>query len=440
MTSSPPSADTDGVESALRMVEAMRLGVVPSSEPSAYTVGRDAETERVRGDLHRANEVGAVRTFLGDYGTGKTHMLELVRHAALRENFIVASVVLSPEGAPPSQPGHVYRALCSALTYPDAPGYGLEPLFERAVANEEVTAKLQLDVALKAVNLDEGAHLYLTPALRYFRALDPAFGIKIRGRREAPNDEERDIARAQLMGWIEASSHERTPDIVETLTRTVGNHGKIYSLKDYRPWARIYGYLLSGISTLARLCGYRGLAVLVDEAEFYALLSRENRFYAQTLFKSLALASAANPDELPFSVDELDIGGQGILQTLPARYGERPSLYTVFAMTPTDDGLEALNGAVPADTIQELSALQDADYEELVRRVIFACREARPERPLPDAIIPAFSAIVRGMRSAGIIQNPRHAMKLIIELIDIAHHNPSKLQTALGHARASLGL
>ena len=54
---------------------------------------------------------GRLRVVVGDYGTGKTHMLECARDAALARNHAVAVATLDSREATPARPRRVYRAL-----------------------------------------------------------------------------------------------------------------------------------------------------------------------------------------------------------------------------------------------------------------------------------------------------------------------------------------
>ena len=58
------------------------------------------------------------------------------------------------------------------------------------------------------------------------------------------------------------------------------------------PNARQIGYLLSGMSVLARLAGYSGLCVLIDEAESYSLLQayqppKADEFFSAVIYAAL---------------------------------------------------------------------------------------------------------------------------------------------------------
>ncbi len=425
---------------ALLTLEALRLGVVPEADLDAYTVGRRAEMSVVDGDLNCVAEGGgAVRAFLGEYGTGKTHLLELIRETALARGFVTARVVLNPEETAPSHPKRVYRELVRSLEYPDRSvgGHrGLRPLLERAGEDEGVTETFCVERReLSREILDEGAHLYLTPALRYFRAI--ALGEK-NGRRLRGGDldeEERDYGLSLLFNWIEGHPTISNQEIDDVLRRMVGRQDRVYSMKDYRPWARIYGYILSGLAALVQAVGYQGLVVLIDEAEFYSLLSAENREYARILFKALTWASIGEGQgAVPFSKEELHLGGYGILQDLPPRYGEG-GLYTAFAMTPNTQGVEALSQALPAGAIDELSRLQMEDYRQLVAAVSRHYRSARPEAEIGEKLESALSKVVSGLLHSSYIENPRQAMKFVVEFLDLSIFRKEQMKQVVGDLR-----
>ncbi|MFB6263712.1 MAG: BREX system ATP-binding domain-containing protein [Bradymonadaceae bacterium] len=418
-----------------RVLEAMRLGVVPDSNLDLYTVGRDVELSQIEADLSRVQSSGgAVRAFLGDYGTGKTHLLRTVRERALDEGYLVADVTLDPRETPPSHPKRVYRAIVESLTYPDQPdadGRGLRPLFDRAAGDEAV--RDQFDVRPSKGDRDErleaGMHLYLTPALLYYEQLtadDPA--DELTDEIEA-DDVDRYVnnARSLLLEWIEGYPTISNREINDQLSAVAGAHPWLYSLMDYRPWSRIYGYLISGIATLARTTGYPGLILLVDEAERYSVLSKENREFARYLFKALSLATVGTED-VPFDRSELtSLGGIGVLKELPPRYADEPGLYTVLAMTPHDRGVDALHEAVPPGKVCDLAPFDGRDYAELASKVCDFYASAHPDWELPEAFVTRATSLLEDARDRGFVDSPRAAMKFLVEVLDIARLTPDDL-------------
>jgi hypothetical protein len=55
--------------------------------------------------------------------------------------------------------------------------------------------------------------------------------------------------------------------------------------------ARQYSYLLTGVSLLATLVGYSGIAVLIDESEHYSLLRGSQRERADSFFKAMIVSA-----------------------------------------------------------------------------------------------------------------------------------------------------
>ncbi|WP_158542556.1 BREX system ATP-binding domain-containing protein [Lujinxingia litoralis] len=414
-----------------RVVEAMRLGVVPDEAVDAYTVGRHDEIARVNDDLQALTHgAGNLRVLLADYGAGKTHLLEVIARQALAQNFLVARVVLDARACSPGNPGRVYRGLIDQLTYPEHPGaarQGLTPLFERALQSPQARARFALP-PLPGPDQDCGelptpeAHLYLSCALTHFERLQ-----------HTPDPPLLD----RLMRWVEGQPMGRNRDLDQALRRLKGKHRTVYSLKDYRPWARIYAYLLSGIHVLARDAGYAGLVLLFDEAERFALLSSENREHATNLFKAMAAASLG-ADAAPFEQDDLRHGGLGVLQTLPARYSPGQGLLALFAMTPDDQGVNALREAAPDDAFVDLNPLGPDDFELLAARVLRLYRQAHTQA-LPAALDQLLPRIIAGLYRHGLVTSPRQAMKFIVELLDIARHNPGALRPAVAELQGLLG-
>ncbi len=417
-------------------LEAMRLGVVPATDLEESTVGRDIELDIIRQDLAQCAVSGARRAFLGDYGLGKSHLLELIEQIALKQNFLVSKVTLDHADLSPSQPKRIYHEVMRNLIYPDRPNMleGIEPLLEKAIQNEDVLRKYfaktdkthPLPRTIRE-QLNGGLHLYLSPALAYLRALSHPESIKLPAYcgdavSWAPK------ARHLLIDWIEGHPTQSNQDINDELNQIHGRFPKIYSLLDYRPWAKIYGYILNGVSQLAKDVGYAGLVIVVDEAEFYSLLSAQNRAFAKSLFQSWSHAVTADEDgSLSCSDDELLVGGYGIQRELPARYSDNPGMYLVFAMTPNSDGIRVLQEAVPPQFICYLNQLTAPDYLKMTGHLVDLYRKAYPDAVIPDGITEPLSDVVNAMTQQGRLANPRQTMKFLTEFLDLVRFVPDQI-------------
>ena len=386
-------------------LEAMRLGVVPATDLEHSTVGRDIEIDIIRQDLKLASSSGGRRAFLGEYGLGKTHLLELIQQMALKQNFLVSRVILDHADNSPAQPKRIYHAVTRGLVYPEATDEigGLGPLLDKACMCEDVLKKYLVTKDRAILNLpireqlNRGMHLYLTPALAYTQALAHPESLRI----------------PQYLGD-------------PAIWAKTGRFPKIYSLLDCRPWAKIYGYILNGIARLARDVGYAGLVIVIDEAEFYSLLSAQNRAYARSLFQAWSNAAGGDAD-LPFNTDELITGGYGVQRDLPARYAEDPGLYLVFAMTPNSDGIHVLQEAVAPQYICYLNPLSALDYLKMTEHVVALYAEAYPDSEIPDGIAQPLSEVVTALSQQGTLSTPRQTMKFLTEFLDLVRYCPDQI-------------
>lgn len=376
----------------LQILEALRLGVVPSAGSQLTTVGRERELAMIRDDLADAERGGSARVLLGDYGTGKTHMLECTEALAHERNFITTRVVLDDEEVSPSHPKRVYRELVRRLHYPDKLGVtGLEPLLEAA-------AELPGFLSPSSPHY----HRYLSPAVAYHRELRPGTPL-----------------RAELLDWLEGHPGISNLELEKSLrAETRLRSQRLYALMDFRPWAHLYAYLVGGISWLARQVGYTGLAILFDEAEFYALLNSSGKEFAEVLFGYYA-AAALGRERVEFDLDAAPRGGHAVHRGFPPIYSEgQQPIYCLFAMTEDPLGVNLLKRILGEERIVPLVPLGLEDYQELCRRVVDLYKRAYPDFTVGAEVQnPMGQVVYRGVER-GVFGNPRQVLKFVMDLLD----------------------
>ena len=383
----------------LQTLEALRLGVVPRQEPEQLTVARETELELIAQDLRETPEQGATRVFLGDYGTGKTHLLELLEHQALAQGFLVSRVVLDEEELPPSHPQRVYRALCRGLRYPDSDGQGLELLLDKV---QPPTKFFQSGSPLY--------HHYFSPVLRYWKALDAE-----------------DPLREELQEWIEGQPSQSSQELEGRLRQKTRLRGhRLFALKDYRPWAHIYGYLVGGVAWLAQKAGYKGLVVLFDEAEFYALLSSTGKEFADLVFGYYCTA-ALGEERSRFSLERAKRGGQAIHRSFPPIYQANQPLYCAFALTEDPWGVGTLRNIVGEERLHRLTPLKLKDYQAMCLKVVDLYRQAYPDCKVGNEVQnPMGQVVYRGVER-GVLGNPRQVLKFVMEMLDFSRLRRSEV-------------
>lgn len=80
------------------IMNALQGGVVPRTGLGYIAVGRDAEISTLLKDLEIIEDGGATFRFVtGNYGSGKTFLLQTIKEHAMAKGFVVADADLSPE-------------------------------------------------------------------------------------------------------------------------------------------------------------------------------------------------------------------------------------------------------------------------------------------------------------------------------------------------------
>lgn len=79
------------------IIQALRVGVVPKIGLQHIQVGRAREIAEMIRDIDRLADGGsAIRFVIGEYGSGKTFFLNLVRLIALEKGMVALSADLAP--------------------------------------------------------------------------------------------------------------------------------------------------------------------------------------------------------------------------------------------------------------------------------------------------------------------------------------------------------
>ncbi len=374
---------------ARRLVEALRFGVAPAAYLRELTIGLAAERLSVVTALNQSHETGgAVRVVLGEYGYGKSHLLELSAQEALARNFLVASASLDLLELPPHRAFGIYRELLHNLRTPESDEKGLAPLLARA-------AKLGLSARLRGVS-----RLDLDPLLLTLEVLAAS-----------PSLRQERAWQAWLMGggrsrlMNKAAPKDSFPSIYQ-----VGHN------------ARQIAYLLSGVSVLARLAGYSGLCVTLDEAESYSLLSAGQRPKASLFFAAMIHAAqngggAVSADALP----------QHRWADYPATYGPGQSLFFLFAVTRSENQLP-LEAWLAPDELLTLELHPSApEVEAFLRRLGGYHAQAYGYQPgaRQEELRRAAAPLSLAMREAQL--SIRALARLSVELFDLVYLHP-KLQ------------
>lgn len=251
------------------IVASLRAGVVPRSGQHHVQVGRAAEIEAVLRDVERIADGGAgCRFVIGEYGSGKTFFLHLIRSIALEKRLVTVHADLSPDRRLQAASGQA-RGLYAELMHnvatrarPD--GGALAGVVERFVTgtlNEaNATGDRPADViAARLATLAEstGGYDFAAVVGAYWRGYD--------------SGDER--LRADAVRWLRGEFTSRVDARAALGVRTIVDDASFY---DH----------LKLMGRFVRMAGFNGLLVCIDEmVNLYKLPSSaaRNANYEQVL-------------------------------------------------------------------------------------------------------------------------------------------------------------
>jgi len=344
-------------------MEALRLGVVPAEYVRDYTVGRDETLASIEEIL---DVQGGMRVLWGDYGSGKTHMLDITERIALERGYLTSRVVLDPNEVPPSHPRRLYSAIVERLRYPDDQGHGLEPMLQKLAGSAE--------------HLRPEGHFYsrfFSPFLHALESDDP-----------------------DLVDWMRDYVDGCNMDVADgnaRLARRGWRGQRLLTMSDYRTYGRMYTHLLGTVAAWAQDAGYKGLFLLFDEVEFVDSLSKQELGYALEVLKHYAAVTVPRED-LCFDPEDLYRGGHRVHRDLRLFYRANQPLTVMFALTPLPDIEKSFQQIVGSEQYNiPLPPLGVGHVGELMQRVIRIYLRAYPEMRLKEQDLPL---ILEGVQRA----------------------------------------
>jgi hypothetical protein len=386
------------------ILNALRAGVVPGRGLEHLQVGRAAEVEALANDIRTVKDGGtAVRFLMGEYGSGKSFFLQVIRHAAQRAGCVTMHADIAQDARLYGTGGRV-RSLFSTLvgstgtrTQPD--GGAMAEVLERFVSTAtEQSRKLgtELDhvIRYRLVELKQyrGGHEFADVVLAY------SDGVQ-------RNDDDR---REAALRWIRGEYRTKTEARDALGIRGVIGHADLY------PSLRL-------LATLVSKAGYGGLIVQLDELAVLARLSAPTRVqnYEQILTmlnsllggaaQHLMMVFAGTPE---FVLDETrGLASYGALrQRLSANKFLRPGLRDT------------------ASPVIELEQLSVEDLWVLLENVhrIYCSNGQRDPLPERDAALKGFLEHADGQLGGLEGLTPREATRSWLHFLDVLDQNRSE--------------
>jgi hypothetical protein len=230
------------------IVQSLRAGVVPRVGQQHIQVGRAEEVRALVRDVERIAEGGsAIRFVIGEYGSGKTFFLNLIRSIALEKRLVTLHADLNPDRrlhATDGKARSLYAELMRNLSTRARPeGGALASVVERFVSSALTDAKsreLNPEVVIreKLAALSElvGGYDFAEVIAAYWRGHDTG----------------NEVLKADAVKWLRGEFSTRTDARKALGVRTIIDDAEVYDQ-------------LKLLARFVRLSGYDGLMVCLDE-------------------------------------------------------------------------------------------------------------------------------------------------------------------------------
>jgi len=242
-------------------LQALQAGVVPRTGIQHIQVARENEIREMRKDIDRIADGGSgIRFVIGDYGSGKTFFLNLVREMALSQKLVTVHCDLSSAHRLYSSGGQaraMYSELMRNMSTRSSPGGGALPaVVERFVAGAlteatSTSSDVNSVIAGRVASLSElvGGYDFGAVVMAYWRGHDTG-------------DDE---LKSNAIRWLRGEFSTKTEARQALGVRTIVNDNSFY---DH----------LKLVAQFCRLAGFDGLLVCLDEmVSIYMLQNAQAR-------------------------------------------------------------------------------------------------------------------------------------------------------------------
>lgn len=384
------------------IVNSLRAGVVPRTGQQHIQVGRAAELGALITDIERIADTGsAARFVIGEYGSGKTFFLNLVRSVALQKKLVTVHADLSPDRrlhATGGQARSLYSELMRNMSTRAKPdGAAMGSVVERYVTtalSEARTTGRSPESVLRA-GLDQlteltGGYDFAEVIAKYWQGHDTG----------------NERLKSDAVRWLRGEYTTRTDARNALGVRTIVDDANFYDQ-------------LKLLARFVRLAGFGGLLVCLDEmVNLYKLANSQarNSNYEQILrILNDALQGSAAGIGFVF-------GGTPDFLT-----DSRRGLYSYTALqSRLSENTFAVDGRVDmSGPVIRLASLTPEDLYVLLSKLVHV--QAGGDRDaylLPPEALQAFMNHCSSKIGEAYFRTPRNTIRSFLDLLAILEHNP----------------
>lgn len=384
------------------LLQALRAGVVPRTGQHLIQVGRVKEIEALLRDIERIGEGGtAFRLVIGEYGSGKTFFLNLVRAVALEKKMVAAAADLNPDRrlhATGGQARSLYAELTKNLSTRTKPEGGALPgVVEKFIFTANAEANAQ------GIGTEEVIHRKLERLAEMVNGYDFAQVIAAYWRSHQDGNE---TLKVDAIRWLRGEYTTKTDARTALGVRTIVDDASFYDQ-------------IKLLSLFVRLAGFSGLLLCLDEmVNLYKLSNSQarNSNYEQIL-RILNDVLQGTSEGLGFI-----LGGtpEFLLDT-------RRGLYSYTALqSRLAENTFAKSGLVDyTHPVMRLSALTQEDFLVLLHKLrhVFASGD-ESKHLVPDQALTAFMAHCHQRIGEAYFRTPRTTITAFVNLLSVLEQNP----------------
>ncbi|WP_426765031.1 ATP-binding protein [Pseudarthrobacter sp. 1G09] len=407
MTPSPHTVIRPRERDAL--LQSLRAGVVPRTGQQHVQVGRVNEVKALLSDINRINDGGSGSRFIiGDYGSGKTFFLHVVRSIALQQKLVTVHADLSPDRrlhATGGQARSLYAELMRNMSTRAKPdGGAMSSVVERFVTQALTTSRetgepVEAIIRQKLNELSEltGGYDFAEVIAKYWQGHDT-------GNEQLKSDAVR---------WLRGEFSTRTDARTALGVRTIIDDSNFYDQ-------------LKLLAHFVRLAGFGGLLICLDEmVNLYKLANSQarNSNYEQIL-RILNDSTQGSAAGLGFI-----FGGTPDFLLDPRR-----GLYSYAALqSRLEENSYAVDGLVDySGPVLRLASLTPEDFYVLLtklRHVQAAGDEAA--YLINDEGIGEYMSHCAQRIGDAYFRTPRNTIKGFLDLLAVLEQNPDSVWTDL---------
>lgn len=384
------------------IVTSLRAGMVPRLGQQHIQVGRAAELRAAIHDIDRIADGGAgCRFVIGEYGSGKTFFLHLVRSIALEKRLVTVHADLSPDRrlhAASGQARSLYAELMRNLATRARPdGGALASVVERFVTKALDEANARGDDPAETIRARLATVAELTGGYDFASVV----GAYWRG-----YDRGDERLRADAVRWLRGEFTSRVDARAALGVRTIVNDATVY---DH----------LKLLALFVRLAGFGGLLVCLDEMV--------------NLYKITGSAVRnANYEQILRIVNDTAQGGAEHLGVL---FGGTPEFlmdprrglfsYPALASRLAPNQFASVDRVDHSGPVTSLGSLTPEDVFVLLTKLRHVYAGGDPQRyHVPDEALTAYMAHCATRLGDAYFRTPRETIRGFLDLLALLDQHP----------------